>query len=234
MAMSDGKALSAQRQADDSIGITAWLVREENYPHQIFDEANNARDQEKSQEILRQRILEHFPAWSPLLTRWIQAATVVRPWNLYELPVGHTFQHKRGYTLISDAAHLALPFAGEGVNAGMKDALELSETIVKSLSENTDLDRAVADFEHAMFVRGTKVQADSSRNRDLIFGPHAPVRFPATMTGEVLKMVLKRDPDSDWVAWTLSWPLKGVAWCCFSVVQQLGIRTGWFKGVNLN
>ena len=60
----------------------------------------------------------------------------MKPWNLYELPVGHTFEHKQGYTLISDAAHLMTPFAGKGVNAGMKDALELSSTIVNPLTHS--------------------------------------------------------------------------------------------------
>ncbi|ROW04790.1 hypothetical protein VMCG_04930 [Cytospora schulzeri] len=50
---------------------------------------------------------------------------------LYTHPVGFTWEHKPGMTLIGDAAHLMLP-SGEGVNIAMLDALLLSRAIIKA------------------------------------------------------------------------------------------------------
>lgn len=53
--------------------------------------------------------------------------------GLYMLPIDHTWPHRRGITLLGDAAHLMTPFAGEGVNMGMLDAVEVAELLVPAL-----------------------------------------------------------------------------------------------------
>ncbi|QRV77437.1 FAD-binding domain protein [Ceratobasidium sp. AG-Ba] len=64
----------------------------------------------------------------------------------------HKWDSRSGLTLIGDAAHLMTPFAGEGVNVAMWDALELSKAIVAGVKEG-DLDTKIRESEEALFKR---------------------------------------------------------------------------------
>lgn len=69
------------------------------------------------------------------------------------LPVGFSFAHKTGLTVIGDAAHLMTPFAGEGVNVGMEDARRLAAALVAAGGDLSKLDIEVNKFERDMFSR---------------------------------------------------------------------------------
>lgn len=104
----------------------------------------------------------------------------IRP--LYMLPPGHTWTHRRGLTLIGDAAHLMTPFAGEGVNTAMLDALELSQQIISSIhgtndGEGESMDDAVRKYEESMFPRVKEVMEESWRNLNMIFSEDSPKQF---------------------------------------------------------
>lgn len=97
---------------------------------------------------------------------------------LYMLPVGHRWQHRRGVTLIGDAAHLMTPFAGEGVNLALADAMNLADEIIKASAISGDadkskaleaLDNRVQRFEETMFERATATQALTAKMKDNIF-----------------------------------------------------------------
>ncbi|ERJ59368.1 FAD-dependent oxidoreductase [Sphingobacterium paucimobilis] len=45
------------------------------------------------------------------------------------MPLDQSWEIQAHLTLIGDAAHVMPPFAGEGVNMAMLDALELSEVL---------------------------------------------------------------------------------------------------------
>ncbi|KAK3344198.1 tetracycline resistance protein from transposon [Lasiosphaeria hispida] len=97
-----------------------------------------------------------FRPWHPLLTSaLLAAATDPVPRTLYQLPVGFRWPHTQGVTLIGDAAHLMTPFAGEGVNLALMDALVLARRIVQAAREGGEggLDRAVAGYEEEMWPR---------------------------------------------------------------------------------
>lgn len=75
------------------------------------------------------------------------------PWKNYRpLPI----------TLIGDAAHIMPPFAGEGVNTGLIDALILSDNVTNG--KFATIENAINDYEQKMFVYAKQAQFQTSKN----------------------------------------------------------------------
>lgn len=82
---------------------------------------------------------------------------VARP--QYHFPLNQSWQTLPDLTMIGDAAHRMPPFAGEGVNQAMQDALELYEALC--LDNFNTIQEAVASFEKKMCSRNAGVTEDT-------------------------------------------------------------------------
>ncbi|SLM36141.1 Monooxygenase, FAD-binding [Lasallia pustulata] len=185
--ISDRKFLNAQRMGNDNIKVRSFFLCPEGEAKEMLDKYGKKGTLEK--------ILERYVDWAPEMTELLRQGDLdgLKHWTLYELPVGCKWEHKKGFTLIGDAASLATPFSGEGVNKAMKDSLELAELIEKSRDPNDDLtlDQAVLLYEQLMFPRAEKIQAMTMNFKQIAFGPDAPIGL---MTG-MLKTVASDSPS---------------------------------------
>jgi 2-polyprenyl-6-methoxyphenol hydroxylase-like FAD-dependent oxidoreductase len=109
--------------------------------------------------------------WDPLFTE--AASMVWRP--LLVCPTDQHWEPKRNVTLIGDAAHVMPPYAGEGVNMAMLDALVLSRLL---LSQDTS-SHAIAVYEAEMFARMRHMTEDTMVNTEMFYAQDASDRVVA-------------------------------------------------------
>lgn len=99
---------------------------------------------------------EEFAGWSELwkdLFKNANGRLIVRP--QYCMPTDQPWPAKPNLTLLGDAAHLMPPYAGEGVNMAMQDALELSQQLLDT--DHAEIRSAIAAYEEQMRKRATEV-----------------------------------------------------------------------------
>lgn len=160
-ALGDSKAILGHRNANAHVGIYAGLRISEDW-------AKNSRIQSLSAEEGRAFIGAQFGDWSTELRHLIdQSEGAITPRAIYALPVGHRWTHRKGATLIGDAAHLMSPFGGDGANLAMQDAADLA----LALARYPDWDSAIEAFETAMFNRAEDAAFGASMSIAATFSP---------------------------------------------------------------
>jgi 2-polyprenyl-6-methoxyphenol hydroxylase-like FAD-dependent oxidoreductase len=104
-----------------------------------------------------------YSGWSPIWYELFETAAtpfIARP--IYCAPLDQTWETLSNLTMLGDAAHVMPPFAGEGANVAMWDALDLSEYLTSGKYHT--LKEAIASFEMAMRKRAAVAAAESLKN----------------------------------------------------------------------
>lgn len=167
-ALGSKRAILTQRGSMDSVRVYVTTFDDVDYWKNTIGHAN-------------EKLLEKSGAFGDfgegvkdLLARGLAEEKDAEFLQMYMLPTDHTWEHKANATLVGDAAHLMTPFAGEGVNSAMLDAVELAQWIISAVKNETSISDSVKEYEIRMFSRARDNAEETETNLKNIFQDDAP------------------------------------------------------------
>ncbi|MCB2410156.1 FAD-dependent oxidoreductase [Hymenobacter lucidus] len=116
---------------------------------------------------------QDFAGWSPIWRELFTAPEAVYfvPRPQYCMPLDQHWDAQLSITLLGDAAHLMPPYAGEGVNMAMLDALELSNCLTSP--GFSSIRQAIGHYETAMRQRAAEAARMSIESMEQLHSPGA-------------------------------------------------------------
>lgn len=156
MAFGNTKNLLMGQKGNGALGFYASFKADENWA------SNNGLDYSDKAQIT-EWFKEAYSEWSNIWHELFEnAATPFIPRPIYCMPSNQTWKALSNLTMLGDAAHVMPPFAGEGANMAMLDALELSECLTSK--KFSTVREAIADYEINMRERAAKAAKESLEN----------------------------------------------------------------------
>lgn len=165
MAFGNKKDLLMGQKGNDEIGFYASFRTGENWA------ADSGMDFSDKSQLLAW-FKREYAGWGHVWYELFEGAvTPFIPRPIYCMPLDQTWESLPDLTMLGDAAHVMPPFAGEGVNMAMLDALELSECL--SSPECDDMKSAISFFENRMRERAAAMAKESLENGERMHSENA-------------------------------------------------------------
>ncbi|WP_133574303.1 FAD-dependent oxidoreductase [Pedobacter metabolipauper] len=163
MALGDSKTISVSAKGDGSLDFYAGWNADVNW---LTDSGIDFKNNKQVLEWFKKEYVNWDSIWLELFEA---ENTIFVPRPQYCMPLDQHWDAQPNITLIGDAAHLMPPYAGEGVNMAMLDALQLSQSLT---SENfTDIRSAIAHYERQMFARFADIGRETLDNTEFMHSP---------------------------------------------------------------
>ncbi|MGY4537929.1 2-polyprenyl-6-methoxyphenol hydroxylase-like FAD-dependent oxidoreductase [Mucilaginibacter sp. UYNi724] len=159
-AFGDTKSLIVSSKGDGSLVFYPGFKTEENWAR---DCGINFSDKAQVLAWFKQEYIGWGDAWDELFEN-TSGNFIPRP--QYCMPLDQTWEPKPNLTMLGDAAHLMPPYAGEGVNMAMLDALELSRHLLNENYPDTLL--AIRSYETEMLKRASETAYFTLQNTEAL------------------------------------------------------------------
>ena len=114
---------------------------------------------------------KEFSGWDRTWVELFEKASAFIPRPQYCAPLDQTWEARANLTLLGDAAHVMPPYAGEGVNMAMLDALELAECLFSRRFSGTR--EAIAAYEKMMRERNSEAAKQTMEFTRIFHSPDA-------------------------------------------------------------
>lgn len=174
-ALDDSKSIVVSSKGDGSLVYYMGFKAEENW---ALKSGINFGDKTRVLAWFKQEYAGWDTAWEELFGN-TTGNFVPRP--QYCMPLDQTWQPQPNLTMLGDAAHVMPPYAGEGVNMAMLDALELSAHLLNP--EYPDTLSAISTYEIQMRKRASEVAEQTLRNTEVLHSPGALQFMVSVMSG---------------------------------------------------
>lgn len=165
MAFGDNQSLFVSSKGDGSFSFFTGAYTDEAWVASSGIDFNN-----KEQVVAWFK--QAFAGWDSVWAEMFENAEphfIPRP--QYCMPLDQNWQALPNLTMLGDAAHWMPPYAGEGVNLAMLDALELSNCLTSAAFP--DLPTAIATYEHQMRTRAAAAAKMTLDSMVMLHSPNA-------------------------------------------------------------
>lgn len=175
-ALSDEKTLIVSSKGDGSLVFYSGCKTDEFWTRESGIDFND-----KAQVFAWYK--KTFADWDSIWDELFENANpIFIPRPQYCMPLDQGWETQPNLTMLGDAAHLMPPYAGEGVNMAMLDALELAECLLSE--DHTDTRSAIAAFEKQMLLRFAEVGQETLDQTASLHSPDGIKDLLKLFTGE--------------------------------------------------
>jgi len=176
MAFGNTKNVLLGLKNKSDVGFYASFKTDENWA------SNNGLDYTNHTQLLAW-FKKEYHEWSSIWYELFEHTTtpfVPRP--IYCMPLDQTWKASSNVTMLGDAAHVMPPFAGEGANMAMLDALELSECLTSN--NYNSLEEAISFYEIDMRKRAAIAAKESLENGERMHAKNALTTMVNMFSGQ--------------------------------------------------
>lgn len=157
-ALEEGKTFFCSSKADGTLTILIGIKTEDNW---VTNSGINFKDKNSVAEWFKNEFRTWNTDWQEIFET-NEISIIPRP--MYHFPIDQYWKPLPNLTIIGDAAHRILPYAGEGANQAMADALDFYE--IFCFGNHETIEEAVSLFENKMRSRMEEITEDTLKMTD--------------------------------------------------------------------